>query len=297
MRQNAPMNWRIGLALLALVGVVAGCTSKPGNIGGKPFDKVYANVVSLSPSTTEYLVGMGGSIFLAGRTASCDRPNEILQVPIVVSNQTPDFEAITRVNPDLIIYDKALYGDDAVAKIKQMGFETLEYNVKDVESYADFGYRLAGKLSLETQNELHINAIYRELAAASANKTTNPRVTVLLGSPKDGDYWVMGLEGIHAKIIKACGGTPVGAGGTLFQLAKLESLIDWDPEVVYSDGNAQLVYADPRLQQLSAVKNQRVFDFDAKDIARLGGKLDKVVRTISGDLSKMPVSPPKEAAK
>ncbi len=297
MRQNAPMSWRIGLALLALLGVGTGCASKQDNVGGKPYDKVYANVVSLSPSTTEYLVALGGSMYLAGRTASCDRPKEILSIPIVVQETGPDLEKIAAVNPDLIVYDKALYGEDAVAKIKEMGIETLEYNATNVDSYADFGYRLAGKLSIETSNETHINNVYRELAKAAANKTTNPRTTVLLGKPADGEYLIMGLEGMHSFLIKACGATPVGAGGSLFQLAKIESLIDWDPQVIYSDGNAQGVYSDPRLQQLTAVKELRVFDMDAKTLVRIGGKLDEVIRIIAADVRDMPISPRKEAAK
>jgi ABC-type Fe3+-hydroxamate transport system substrate-binding protein len=291
------MNWRIGVALLALCGIAIGCASKHDNVGGKPHDKVYANVVSLSPSTTEYLLKIGGSVFLAGRTASCDRPDVILAVPIVVPETGPDFERIASVSPDLIIYDKTLYGDDAVAKIKQMGIETLEYSAANVESYADFGYRLAGKLSLETPNESHINNVYRELAKAAANETSKPRVTVLLGKPSDGEYLVMGLEGIHAYILRACGGTPVGAGGNLFQLAKIESLIDWDPQVIYSDENAQAIYGDKRLQGVSAVKNQRVYNMDARTLVRIGGRLDEVIRIIAADLRDMPISPRKEAAK
>ncbi len=291
------MNWRKALALLLVTSIIVGCASDAAKVSGRKRTKSYATVVSLSPSTTEYLVTDGGATYLAGRTSSCDRPAQLLSVPVVVGVTGPNIAKITEISPDLIIYDKALYGDDAVAKIEQMGFETLEFDPHDIDSYSDFGYKLASKLSLETFNESHQNNVVREMAAASANITTKPRTTVLLGKPEDGNYLVMGLEGIHSYLIKGCGGTPVGAGGKLFQPAKVESLIEWNPEIIYSDANAQAVYNDPRLQQVAAVKNQRVYDFDPKTLVRVGGNLDGIIKIMAADISKMPINPRKVAAK
>lgn len=285
------MLWRNGLVLLALTALLAGCRGAGDGVGGKAPEKQYGNVVSLSPSTTEYMTGIGGSIFLAGRTESCDRPNEILKIPIVTDGIHPSAEKIMATKPDLIVYDKTLYSDDEIAKIKALGVETLEYDVRNVDDYMDFGYRLAGKLCIESANETHINEVVRELAKAQANQTSDPKTTVLLGKPSDGDYLVMGLEGMHAYLIKECGGTPVGAAGRVFQIAKIESLIDWNPAVIYSDGNAQEIYKDPRLQSIDAVKNQRVYDLDARTLVRLGGQLEKVIKTFGNDLSRMQINP------
>jgi ABC-type Fe3+-hydroxamate transport system substrate-binding protein len=289
------MLWRYALVPLALTALMFGCRSADDGIGGKPPTKQYANVVSLSPSTTEFLTGINGSIFLAGRTESCDRPDEILKIPVVTDGIHPNPEKIMAEKPDLIIYDKSLYGDDEIAKIKALGVETMEYDAKNIEEYIDFGYRLAGKLCIETHNENHVNTVIRDLAKAQANQTSKPKTTVLLGKPADGDYLVMGLEGMHAFLIQACGGTPVGAGGRMFQTAKIESLIDWNPAVIYSDGNAQALYDDPRLQSIDAIKNQHVYDVDAKDLVRVGGKLDLLIRTFGNDFAKMQVNPRTEA--
>jgi ABC-type Fe3+-hydroxamate transport system substrate-binding protein len=285
------MLWRNALVLTALACLLAGCRGADDGIGGKPPTKQYANVVSLSPSTTEYLNGINGSIFLAGRTESCDRPAEVLQIPVVTDGIHPNPEKIMAVKPDLIIYDKSLYSDDEIAKIKSLNVETLEYDVQSIDEYIDFGYRLAGKLCIETNNETHVNNVIRDLAKAQANETNKPRATVLLGNPGEGDYLVMGLEGMHSHLISACGGTPVGAAGTMFQTAKIESLIDWNPAVIYSDGNAQALYDDPRLQSIDAVKNQHVYDVDARTLVRMGGKLDWMIRTFGNDFSKMDINP------
>ena len=295
MRQNAPVNLKTALVLTALCSVVVGCSAGPVGVAERKRDKIYDTVVSLSPSTTEYLVTQGGPTYLGGRTASCDRPEAVLHAPIVMSGTTVDEEKIAEIKPDLIMYDKSLFGPDAEAKIEALGIETLVYDATDATTYADFGNRLAAKLSLESANSKHVDNVYRELAAAAANKTTNPRVTVLLGEPAQGEYWVMGLGGIHAFIIKSCGGAPVGADGKLFQAAKIEKLIEWNPQIIYSDANAQAVYRDPRLQQVDAVKNQRVYDFDAKTLVRVGGYLDAMIKQFAQDLNKMPINPRKDA--
>ena len=297
MRQNTPMKLRIVFAVVALAGVVAGCSVDPIGVAERERDKSYATVVSLSPSTTEYLVTVGGSTYLGGRTASCDRPEAILAAPVVMTNTEIDAERIKEIEPDLIVYDKSLFGPDAVAKIDSLGVETLVYDANDADTYADYGYRLGAKLSIESYVSRHVDDVYRELAIANANETANPRVTVLIGNPSDGEYLVMGLEGIHAFIISSCGGKPVGADGRLFQTAKIESLIDWNPQVIYSDANAQAIYADPRLQQVDAVKNQRVYDFDSKTLVRVGGYLNAMIKQFAQDLNKMPINPRTGSAK
>jgi iron complex transport system substrate-binding protein len=291
MRQNATMNWKSAALAALLLFPLVGCQRDSAvGVGGKKRDKAYATVVSLSPSTTDYLVTAGGGIYLGGRTASCDQP-QLQKVPIVVSGtMAPDYEMILSLEPDLVIYDKTLYSDDEIAKIKELGVDTIEYDVRTVDDYADFGYRLASKLALETFTSEHIDRVYQELETARARSTTKPRTTVLLG-PSEGGYLVMGVEGIHGNLIRECGGTPVGAAGRLFQIAKIESLIEWDPEVIYSDMRADEVYADPRLQALSAVKDQRVYNVEERIFIRVGGRLDGIIQNLSRDLSEMPVNP------
>jgi ABC-type Fe3+-hydroxamate transport system substrate-binding protein len=214
----------------------------------------------------------------------------VAQTPIVVANTTPDYEKILSLEPDLIIFDGTLYGPDEITKIEELGIETLKYEPTTIDDYKEFGYRLASKIGLETPVANQLDRVDHEVSAARANSTTSPKATILLG-PESGGYLVMGVEGFHASILKTCGAEPVGAAGKLFQIAKIESLIDWNPEVIYSDGHAQDIYADPRLQQIAAVKNQRVFDYHPKELVRIGGKLEQMLRQFSRDMAEMPINP------
>jgi iron complex transport system substrate-binding protein len=232
-----------------------------------------------------------------GRTESCDRPANIANVAIVVRSTKPDYEAILGLEPDLIMYDKSLYSDDEIAKIKDLKIETLVYDPKTIGDYAEFNHVLASKLSLETQVSKQMDSVYDAIETAKGHPTTNPKTTILLGDGQSYDYLVLGKESFHAHILQECGATVVGADGRPFQNLNVERLIDMDPDVIYSDGNAQSIYGDPRLQSLSAVKGMHVYDVDSKTIVRIGDQLRALIERFDDDLHRLPVNRPQVAAR
>lgn len=289
-----PMNWRIALPLLALLAF--GCGAPSSGVADPKKPKVYSSVVSLSPSTSEFIATLGAGAYLVGRTASCDRPEEMQNVEIVVSETKPNYERIAELKPSLIVYDKALYSDDDVAKLEQLGFETLAVDMTSIDGYARFGYEIGAKLSFEMTVSRYLDKVYQSVAAAVVRQTTNPRATLLLGDGKVGNYLIMGKDGLYGEIFTQCRTQPVGVDGKMFAEVNIEKLIDMDPEVIYSDGNAQAIYADPRLQSISAVKNQHVYDYDAKDIVRIGARLNTIIDDISDGVFELRKNPPVRAA-
>ena len=61
-------------------------------------------------------------------------------------------------------------------------------------------------------------------------------------------------------------------------------------KLLFSDGSGLEILSDPRLQGLTAVKEGRVYDVDARTLIRIGGKLDSLVRGIHGALMSRPVA-------
>ena len=290
------MNWRTALALCVVISAALGCNGGGVGVAKSKRPKLYTNVVSLSPSTTEYLAKIGGGSFLVGRTSACDRPPQILTAPVVVEGTKPDYEKMVGLKPELVIYDRSLYGDDEIAKLKQYGFETLAYDPTTIADYADFGYRLGSLLGVESYTNAYIDHVYNAVAVAQAVPTKKPRVTILLGDGKQG-YLILGKDGFHAHIIQDCGGTPVGAEGKRWEPVNIEKLIDMDPEIIYSDQNVDAVYADPRLQSIAAVKNHRVLEAEKRTIVRIGGDLEEIVKRFDRDFHSMPVNMPKSGTK
>ncbi|MCH8979421.1 MAG: ABC transporter substrate-binding protein [Armatimonadetes bacterium] len=286
------MTSRICLLLAVMALVPAGCAPRVG-LGGKTNPVDYDNVVSLSPSMTELLAGVGGAPYLKGRTSECNRPQSVLIAKVVVTEMKPDYELILTLDPDLILYDTMLYGEEEVAKIEKFfgerDIETMPYVPDTIEEYKDFGYRLAAKLQLETFMATYLDKLERQLGLAATNDTGDPRTAVLLGG-EGGNYLAMGTQGLHAAVVAAAGGTPVGPSGRLFQEIDAESLIEMDPEVVFSDGAARAILSDPRLQGLTAVKEGYVYDVDGQTLIRVGARMDSLVSGMHRMLMSRPVA-------
>lgn len=291
------MTWRICplvavLVLGVLVLVPAGCASRVGK-GGKQKPYPYANIVSLSPSTSEFLGGTGGSPYLVGRTDECDRPLSLLTAKEVVIERIIDFDLIMTLDPDLILYDTMLYSEERIAEIEQFfyenGIETMPYVPDTIEEYEDYGYRLAAKTHLEQFMSTYMDKVYRQIGLAATGDTGNPRTAVLLGT-EDGEYLAMGTQGLHAAIVTASGGTPVGPDGRLFQSIDVGSLIAMDPEVVFSDGAAREILSDPRLQSLTAVQNRHVYDVESRTLLRIGSRMDSLIENMHAYLFSKPVA-------
>lgn len=277
------MSQRRALAWAVLVLVVVGCGSPRAGSRIVKHEKAYGSVVSLSPSTTMLIAENGGSSFISGRTESCDLPSYIKSIKAVVKGTKPDYEAILSVDPSLIVYDKALYSDDEIAKLKDLDVELMEYSPNNLQEYSDFIYRIGSKLAIEMFTSGYIDKIEKSRAIASNLIVNRPKVTILLGSAEEG-YYVMGTDGLHADVLKVSGGTPVGVEGNRFAPLNIEQLIAWDPEVIYSDGHADDVYADPRLKTVKAIKEFHVYDSDSRYLTRMSSKIDTYIDRFARDL-------------
>ena len=272
-----------------MIALLFGCGAPSSGVANPPKEKIYSKVVSLSPSTSELIGELGAGTYLVGRSASCDRPEQMMNVKIVVNGTTPDYEQITELAPDLIVYDKSLYSDEVVAKLQALGFETLELNAQTIDEFRDFCEKLASRIAIEMTMSRYLDKVYQSVALASGRKTTKPRTTILLGDGSEG-YLVMGVKGLQAFVIEKCGATPIGVDGEKFAEMNLEKLIDLDPEIIYSDGSAAAVLSDARLQGLSAVKNKHVYNIDGKDILRFGARMHTIIDEIGLKVYEMPVS-------
>ena len=78
---------------LFLGALAAGCRA-----GAAP-----SGLVSLAPSLTDLICALGAASRLRGISSWCRQPAEVLSLPRCGSSFTPDFEAIKRLRPELIL--------------------------------------------------------------------------------------------------------------------------------------------------------------------------------------------------
>lgn len=271
------------LCALALISTLflVGC-QRSTVVGGRPPDKFYRVIVSLSPDTTELIGQFGFLSVLKGRTASCNYPRNVATVP-VVCDVKPHYEKISAMRPDLIVYDDALFSDADKLKLKELGFELMPLKANTLAEFEDFLYRFGAITMSATKYSEYVDRIESARQLALANQPdSKPKVAILMGG-EGGEYWVDGKQSFRAQIVGIAGGVPVGPESTRFQPANIEALVAMDPDVIIVSGKDQArpLLADPRLKSVSAVRRGTVVGIEPDVLLRTGARVDVLIKTIN----------------
>ncbi len=119
----------------AILLASVGCKPSTENVGGKRAPTIARRVICLSPAATEIV---GGALLsepaIVGRTQADNYPEDIGHVDVVAVVK-PDYEKITKLAPDLIIYDSSLYNSNDVDKMKQLNVELFDYNPTSYDEF------------------------------------------------------------------------------------------------------------------------------------------------------------------
>ncbi len=273
------------LSLLLLIAIAVGCGPADVHVGGKPRQKYYKAIVSLSPSAMEILstLNMTGLKRVVGRTAYDNYPKQVESIPVVASVK-PDYEKLAEVHPDLIIYDSALYNDADIQKIKQLGADTFPIDADTVDGYVKQVYGLASLVGGETMAADYIDRVNSEEAGAAATKT-HPKVAIIM--PGQGaESMIDGTDSFQADVVKVAGGTPVGPKGDKFVPVNAEELISENPDWIVQAGNSGSFISDPRFKSLKAIASKQIVAIDPDVLLRRGGRVDTLIRVIHNAISK-----------
>jgi len=291
--QNVPMP-RAWLSLPLVLLVLAGCGRRLQQLGGYPKIRP-RNEISLSPSTTEILATDGDFNALKGRTSSCDYPAMVRGLP-VYANVQPDFEAITKAAPDLVVFDDSLYSPTVIAKIKQVVGENkvFEFHATTIAAFEDQLRQLGAVLSRPIDFSQYIDKIESEREAAkSSAPSTVPKIAVVSGT------YIAGTKSFVADVLRLAGGEPSGPDSDRFVPMNPEALLQSNPDMVIlatqesTDSNdpkanvagllkaANEFASDPRFKALKAVKGNQIYPLDATLVLREGSRVDELISDIS----------------
>ena len=269
---------RAPLALVPLATLMMATLMAPGckqaqAVGGKPRPKSYRAIVSLSPSTTELLAGNG--IPIVGRTSADDYP-ERLTAPIV-GGVKPDYEALARIKPDLIVYDAELYGDAEVRKLQETGAKLFKYDPRTFDEYTRAVYEIGSLSGTETTLSSFVDRTYAEKANAEGD-VPNPRPKVAIILPdSSGRHLIGGTQGLRAECVKIAGGDQIGPDSARFEPLSPEFLIKEDPDVIISAGAPEAFERDPRFAGLKARRTNNVRSLAQDIVLRRGARVDKLI--------------------
>ncbi len=290
------MKRRVFLAstLTPFIAALAGCNRNPTAAStGK------RRVVSLSPAITETLFAIGAGSQLVGVSDYCNYPEAAKQLPRNGTALTPNYEAIVRLAPTLILCEAAASTPKrelaALGVTKFVPWLSLEDIVAST--------RLLGAL---TTQQPAANALADKLwsGLAVAENPSGPRVLVVLGEgeAKLSEIYFIKRNSIHGAALRAAGArNAVASDVPGVPRLSLEELIRLDPEAIIvlvapspsAPSEAQILHDYRALEPLSANKNQRVAVLASDEAFANGPRILTLAEHLKQKLATLfPAAPP-----
>ncbi|MBH0118345.1 ABC transporter substrate-binding protein [Rhodococcus sp. CX] len=285
-----------GITVFALfaAGCSGGDDASPAGETDSASTDVPQAIVSLSPTSTEmlYAIGAGDQVI-----AVDDRSDYPAEAPVTdLSGFTPNVEAILGYEPDLVVSNADTA--DLVAGLEQAGVETL---ILPAAEDLDDTYDQIEQLGAATG---HVG----EAAELVAQMKTDIDET-LAGLPEretpltyyhelDNTFYSVTDDTYIGQIYGMLGLRSIATGGDGYPQLSNEFILEQNPDVVFlADGQCcgvtpEVVAARAGWNELSAVRDGRVYVLDEDIASRWGPRVVDLVRELAAIVAAAPAAQP-----
>lgn len=193
-------------------------------------------IVTVSPTATEILYALDG--VAVGRDTSSTFPPEADSVPTVGGAYTPSYEAITELQPDVVLVEAVTQGHliDSFAATGAKVIAVRASSLDDVTRSVSLVSQLLGKEA--TGNSL-IEQITQSVDGARSSVTGNPSFLILI-SDADRNIYAAKPESYAGAVASVLGmdnlaaGMPDGGPFPGFALLSVESMLTLNPEYLFT---------------------------------------------------------------
>jgi iron complex transport system substrate-binding protein len=231
----------VALAVLNSCGVIGGRFGPPRpesnpHAGSQSPSSKPARIISLTPSTTEILYGVGAFSRVVAVSDYCTYPAEVKNLPRVGGWNNPNMEQIASLRPDLVVFSdaQAQFVKDKVeaAGIKTLSVpsQTLEDAYKSIElvGRATGDEEAARKLLEQTRASVETVRLVTERLPKRRVLCVVDRVPGTLR-----DLYTAGEGSFIAQLIRIAGGEPVAPpGAERWGKIQKEAIVALDPDVI-----------------------------------------------------------------
>jgi len=273
-----------------LLSTVTGCQPQfqPGtftdDLGrGVSIEGIPQRIISLAPSNTEILFALGLGDRVVGVTEFCNHPEAAIAKPKIGGFSTVDIERIVALEPDLILAS-SVHEARVIPTLEQFGLTVVALAPKTVDGVLA-NIILVGKITGRSQEATQLVTSLRKRIKAITDKTDS-----LPESQRPSVFYVLwheplmtvGSEArIHELIVKA-GGINIAQDLTGdYPKISLEAVILANPQVIIAgsghgtgeDSTFQFAKTEPRLENIDARHNNRVYKIDADLPSRPGPRI------------------------
>jgi len=230
--------WLTSVVVLSLAIFMFACNS---NDSEAPSAKVgashYKRVVSLSPSVTEIIFAIGAGDKLAGVSDYCDYPEGALEKPKVGGYMSPNFEAIARLKPDLVL----LVGvqNEGKNRLEKLGFKTETVSNASVDDVISTMLVIGELLDAKEKAELLAKSLKSRLEAIVEKTKGRKKPTLLFVVGRDygantiRNVFVAGKNSFFNDLIKIAGAVNAYEGSNIdYPKLSAEAIIRLRPDII-----------------------------------------------------------------
>lgn len=277
---------RVIVALtVACVALAAGCGPGAARPAAQARGEA-TRVVSLAPSLTHMVVGLGLRERLVGVTRYCDAPGVA-----VVGDARPQVERVLAARPDLVVAPRYASMAADVAGLRAQGLDVLELPLESVGDARQAMLALGERLGARAEARAMVSALDAAMAGAraeAANRAARPGV-LLVYEVADGYVYTTGGGDHLAEVLEAVGAKNVAVGGALTARLPLERVEAMAPELIihvapsarFGDDGAALAYWQAASPTLPAVVKKRVYVWPDGTLATHGPGLAGAITRLS----------------
>jgi iron complex transport system substrate-binding protein len=256
------------LMLLGVVGCARGPEPRPAARAGAP-----GRIVSLSPSATEILHGVGVFDRVVAVSQYCTYPPEVARLPRVGNWLSANAEQLATLRPDLIVMTEA-QANFLEAKLQALGFERLVVRSQTLADAYDAIGAIGRAVGKEAEGKELAERTRGEVEAVRARTAplAHPRVLCVVdrvpGTLRE--LYTATQGSFITELIEVAGGVSVAPkANTGYGKITNEALVALDPEIIIDmvQGSKGRLGEDPsrvwgELAQVNAVRNRRVLPLD-----------------------------------
>lgn len=245
--------------------------------------KVPVRIVSLYPSATETVFGLGRGNRMVGRSDSCNYPKAALKLPIFGSYKSINYEQILKLKADLLLIHSSQFASNqsALKSLKKKGVQVVV--IGDANNFADVyaDIRLIGKaVGASKQASSLIQSMQKRLdrITEKAKSIPTPR-KVYIEVDNYGGYWTTGRNTFMDEMLAKMNAINVAHDLNGWNAISSEKIVIYKPDtiiVTYGNYDKNAVSNMKNREgwaTIPAIKNNKVFNVNGDLVSRPGPRL------------------------
>ena len=226
-------------------------------------------VVSLNPATTDLIFALGAGNRLVGRTHWDVYPSDAIKVPDLGSGIRPNVEAVLGAKPDLVILYASSDNRAAASAFRTAGVNTLSLKIDHIADFYRASKTIARLLGDSTRGIIVSDSVEKTLRRVR-NETSSLAKPTVFWHIWDAPLITIGRGSYMNELVEIAGGTNVYADmAETSPTVSIEDVIKRNPRFIITGPEGKTkISADPRLAQLSAVREGRILVADTAIVGR-----------------------------